>query len=368
MADFDFIDTDAQTIYETVMSYLMDYCSEALYPGDERRIFGEAIAALLISVYNTFDDRAKQRMLQYARGEVLDAIGDRYGVARAAAAAASATFRFTVSAVQSSNIIIPAETRVTTDGSVYFATVEAVVLQAGDLYVDTTGVCTEGGAKYNGYTAGQIATLVDLIPYISASNTTVSAGGDDGEPYTDEGDDRYRERIRLAPSAMSTAGPESAYRYYVLSADPDIIDVSFDVPSAATITIYPLMRGGELPDTDTIDKIKAALSDDVRPLTDYVTVTAPTQVEYSINIKYYCDAANETAVIQAVEGDDGAIDQYIEWQSSELGRNVNPDKLREFLYAAGVTRVDITAPIFAQLTSSKVAKLTGEPTITHDTE
>ena len=43
------------------------------------------------------------------------------------------------------------------------------------------------GTKFNGYAAGTITTLVDLIPYIeSVTNLTETAGGDDGEPYTTE--------------------------------------------------------------------------------------------------------------------------------------------------------------------------------------
>jgi hypothetical protein len=43
--------------------------------------------------------------------------------------------------------------------------------------------------------------MVDLIPYISsAENITISGGGDDGEPYNEIGDDKYRERIRLSPA------------------------------------------------------------------------------------------------------------------------------------------------------------------------
>lgn len=69
------------------------------------------------------------------------------------------------------------------------------------------------------------------------------------EPYTTEGDDRLRERIRLAPSTLSTAGPESAYRYHILSADSDIIDVAIDCPidEPNTVNIYPLMTGGAMP-------------------------------------------------------------------------------------------------------------------------
>ena len=373
MADFDFVETDSAKIYTAIVGSLMDHCNEALYPGDERRIFGEGLVAVFVSLYAEFNDKMKQRTLQYARGAVLDALGARYDVSRVAPTSASAVFRFSLSDAQLENIIIPAGTRITSDGSVYFSTAETAVLPAGDLYVDIPGVCISGGSAYNGFSAGSIATLVDLIPYIvSAVNTTVSSGGDDGEPYTEDGDNRFRERIRLAPSALSTAGPESAYRYFVMSADPDIIDVAVDCPEDEpnTVNLYPLMRGGALPDEDTLQKVLDALGDDVRPMTDKVQALAPTEVEYQINLHYYCTKSNEAATIEAIEGEGGAIDQYNQWQTAALGRDINPDQLRRFILApdtgVGALRVTVESPSYTELTKSQIAKLSGTVTVTHE--
>lgn len=292
--EFDFVQTDAAQIYATVMNWLMDSVNEPLYPGDERRIYGEALIFVLVNVYNEMNDTAKQRTLQYARGYVLDALGERVGAVRLQPSPAYDTFRFTLSAAQTQNIIIPAGTRITPDGSVYFATDETAIIQAGQTFVDVLAVCTTTGTDYNDMPAGTIKTLVDLIPYIATvSNLNGTTGGDDGEPYTTEGDDRFRERIRLAPSSFSVAGPLAAYRYYALSADPDIIDVNISSPTANNIVIVPLMEGGTIPDEDTIQKVKDVFADDIRPMTDIVTVKAPEQVTYDISIKYYCTLDNE---------------------------------------------------------------------------
>ena len=65
---FDFVTTDAAQIYTAIIGTLMDEVGEPLYPGDERRIFGEALVAVLVALYNEFNDKMKQRTLQYARG------------------------------------------------------------------------------------------------------------------------------------------------------------------------------------------------------------------------------------------------------------------------------------------------------------
>lgn len=68
MADLSFLETDSNRIYEDVISALEESVREPLYPGDERRIFGDALVALFVSVYNKANDACKQKMLQYARG------------------------------------------------------------------------------------------------------------------------------------------------------------------------------------------------------------------------------------------------------------------------------------------------------------
>lgn len=370
---FDFVETDSAKIYTSIIGSLMDSCDEALYPGDERRIFGEGLVALFVSLFSLFNDKAKQRTLRYARGNVLDAIGERYNIPRAEPTKATAMFRFSVSEAQNENIIIPAGTRITADGGVYFATLETTVLPAGSIEVNIMAECTTGGTDYNGFVEGTISTLVDLIPYISTvGNITISAGGDDGEPYTEEGDDKYRERIRLSPATQSTAGPESAYRYFVLSADPNIIDVAIDCPEDEpnVVNLYPLMTGGELPNEEVLQKVLDTLSDDVRPMTDKVNAISPAAVEYQVEIKYYCTKDDEAATIETIEGEGGAIDQYNEWQTAALARDINPDQLRRFILApktgTGAMRVDVVKPTFAELTKAQVAKLSGTPVISHE--
>lgn len=374
MDNLNFVEVDSAKIYTTIITELMNYCDEALYPGDERRIFGEALALVLTAVYNDVNDKCKQRMLEHARGTALDALGERQGVYRLSPASASASFLFKLSAAQGENIIIPKGTRITSDGSVYFATEELAMIPAGATEISVNGVCTEGGSAYNGFTVGSIATLVDLIPYVgSVSNTTETTGGDDGEPYTEEGDNNFRIRISLAPSAQSTAGPESAYRYYVLSADPDIIDVAIDCPEDEpnTVNLYPLMKGGALPDAETLQKVlEATNAADVRPMTDKVNAIAPEAVEYDIHLIYFCTQDNEAETIQSIEGEGGAIDLYNQWQTAALGRDINPDQLRRFLFAppngTGAIRADIAFPSFTKLGKNQIAKFTGNIEVFHE--
>lgn len=375
MDDFDIFNTDAGTIHNELVDGLQQALEEPLYPGDERRIFADALALVLVAIASKGNDQAKQRHLRYARGAVLDAFGEAFGTYRLEPAKAKTTLRFSLQEARTSPLLIPEGTKATADSEVYFATTAAAVIPRGDLYVDVEAECTLGGSSYNGYAKGTINVLVDAVPYISTvSNLTASSGGDDGEPYTDEGDERYRDRIRLSPAKMSTAGPEASYIYYAKSADAEIIDVSVTSPADMQVEVVPLMVGGEVPDEDTLAKVLAAVNaPDVRPMCDQVSVKAPTQVPFDINIKYYCLADDEVDTIEAVESTGGAIDQYVDWQITKLGRDINPDQLRRFLLRpdwadnlTGALRVDVTAPAFKQLEKGQVAKFSGSLTVTHE--
>ena len=360
------LDIDSESIYNGILQSMEIMTGEPLYPGDERRMFTEAIVQIVVAIANQCNTACNNKMLAYAQGEALDALGDRMSVERIPAKRATATFKFTLTAVQALDVTIPAGTLITTDGDIYFETVEDLTVAAGDSEGTVTGMCTVAGEEGNGYSIGSIAQLVDSVDYVStASNTTVSDGGED-----EEEDDDLRERIRLANSAYSTAGSVKAYEYWAKSADASIIDVVVDSPSACVVNLYILCEGGELPDSDLLDAVEAVCgADDVRPLTDQVSALAPTAVPYDITIHYYTTAEDEEDVVETIEGEGGAIDQYVEWQQGAIGRDINPDKLLALCvapsYGTGCLKMDITYPAATTVGDHAVAQL-GTLTVTHE--
>lgn len=248
----DFIETDAKKIYDEIITSVEKKVGESLYPGDERRLFSNVIAAIFIAMFNQMNDASKQKMLRYARGDVLDALGERVGVERQAASPAETTLRFSVDAAFSQNIIIPKGTRATGDSTRFFATTTNAVITAGELYVDVPAQSVGGGVDYNDIAVGAINVIVDPVPYVDAvSNTTVTDGGTNTED-----DDSLRDRIRTAPSTLSTAGPIKSYEYWAKTADPSIADVVVSseqttLTRTLTVTGGKAYKGGSqlVPDT-----------------------------------------------------------------------------------------------------------------------
>lgn len=362
MSDINFVTVDAQEINKELVNDFEQALGETLYPGDERRIFLEQEGQVIVALKNTINDIGRQNLLRYARGEVLDAIGERMDTPRLAAQKAKTILRFTLSAAQTFAVTIPQGTRTTPDGQLYFATTQVLVIQAGQTYGDVLAESSEGGEKYNGFAAGQIKTLVDPIPYVaSVQNIDTSSGGSDIEPDDDGVNiwSGYRERIRQAPNKTSTAGHEDGYVYWAKTADVNIQDVAVTSPGPGQVKITVLMKDGQLPTQQVLDAVLAICSDKKRrPLTDQVTAAVPVTVPYDIALTYYIsqeNAANETNIRNAIENSDGVIDQYKSWQKGKLGRAINPDYLKQLMLNAGAYKVDITAPVYTAVDADKVA-------------
>lgn len=352
-----FVETDVE---ETVKELLSDFEAETgtvLAASDQRRIFLMGFAYALAVFRNDLEETGKLNLLRYSSGEALDAMGELIGVSRNAKSGAGCILQFTLSAVQASAVYIPAGTRATPDGNLFFATDKALVIAAGEQTGTVEVTCTTEGEAGNGYVPGQIDTLVDGVTYVSAvTNTTESSGGAD-----EEEDDALRERIREAPFSFSTCGPTGAYEYWARSASTDVGDVAVDSPSPGTVRIAVIKTGGVIP--ETTDAVLTAVSDvctasDKRPLTDNVSVVPATAVATSIALTYYV-SKDDTGQLSAIqEAVSAAVEEYKAWQTTSIGKDINPDRLHKMVMDAGASRCTITAPVYTEVASPEVAQFT----------
>ena len=306
-------------------------------------------------------DRAgKQDLLKYSYGEYMDNLAALKGITREPAKPAVVTMRFTLSAARPDVIAIPAGTRVS-NGELYFETDEYAEIPVGDTYKDVTATCQTEGEEGNGIIAGEINVLVDPLPYVgSVANTETTAGGTDIED-----DDTLASRIYMAPSKYSVAGPEEAYRYWITQFNASISDVYLESPEAGEVLVEFILEGGELPNAAMIAALEDYLSDEnIRPLTDEVTVQAPPTESFNVAVQYWINKSdtNQAATIQTKVNQ--AIDNYILWQQSKIGRDVNPDKLISMIESAGAKRCAVTAPSYTVIANGSIARL-GTKTVTY---
>lgn len=327
----------------------------SLGAADPARIQLYAVALDLYQIEQYVDRAGKQDLLKYSYGGFLDNLAAGRRVTRRPAASARTTLRFTLSATKTYASAIPAGTRVTNGDGVYFKTLEYSEVPAGDSYVDVEAECTTPGVAGNGFLAGQVNLLADPLPYVEkAANVSTSEGGTDLED-----DLSLAERTYLAPSGFSTAGPQDAYTYWTKTRNTDVGSVRpVSNQAAGTVTVYVLMRDGTLPGAEVLAGLTEFLKDrEIRPMTDLVTVSAPTVKSFSITLTYYIARSNQASA-SAIQGQvDAAIADFITWQTTEIGRDINQTELIRRVREAGAKRVVVTAPEFTTVAATEVAQL-----------
>ena len=382
-----FFDTTAESLYKTYCEKLQTLTGEKMYEGDERLVYAQCFFTVVVALFNTFNESAKARMLKYAYGEILDAIGEFKDCERLQPSKASCTISFKTNSAKNNAITIPKGTRVS-DGTYTFQTTKDCVLAVGFLSTTVKAECVVGGASANGIPIGSISTMIDTVIGITGcTNTTVSSGGDSGEPYPydevnhpdgddGEGDERYRERIRLANSAYSCAGSENSYIYWAKTVSSDIIDVKvINEQQAGTIELVVMAKDGA-PTEELIEKVlKTCSAEDVRPMNDIVSVISPEVVPYDIEIEYTVMDGNQGQAIADLTGENGACNRFAEYTSAKIGRDINPDLLHHYCMQSSVGESQgavwnckIISPTAMELSEKQVAKWTGtvllhEPTV-----
>ncbi|MBP2654261.1 MAG: baseplate J-like protein [Firmicutes bacterium] len=355
-----FAEKDSTTIESAIITTYESISGKTLASGDPVRLFLLSIASLIIQQRTIINNAGKMNLLAYATSSYLDHIGALLGVERTAATYATTTLKFTISAAQTSVLTIASGTRVSV-GSLIFATTEDVEIAIGDTTATVTAKCTTVGTTGNGYLAGQITQIVDTFTYFkSVINTTISSGG-----AAEESDDEFRTRIQEAPETFSVAGSSGAYEYWAKTASTSISDVAVTSPGAGTVDIRVLMSGGTLPTQTMLDSVLEICSaDDVRPLTDNVTVAAPDTVSYDINLTYYIDSDSSSLATSIQTAVTTVITTYTTWQCAALGRDINPSELIYLIVAAGAKRAVVTSPVYTAVADTAVAKL-GISTVTY---
>jgi phage-related baseplate assembly protein len=319
-------------------------------------------AAQIYQGFQYADRAGKQGMLKYSYSDFLDNLGLLKGVTRDGAKAAATTLRFTLSAVRTVATGVPKDTKVSAGGSVYFATDEYAEIPAGEITVDVAATCTETGTDGNGLAAGSLTKMVDPVQYMaSVTNTTATEGGAEIESDVDLAD-----RIFLAPGAYPTAGPENGYLYHAKKYNSAIGDVAVSNDQAAgEVDIVFIMGDGSTPGTEMISGLQEYLSGKtIRPMNDLVTVSAPAEVTYTIDLTYYINRSDSARAVTIQEAVRTAVADYVTWQRT-IGRDINPSKLTALIMAAGAKRVTVTAPVYTTVDAVKVSALSGDAGINY---
>lgn len=195
------------------------------------------------------------------------------------------------------------------------------------------------------------ADLDQIGAGFNVSRLVINLGDPDAVPPVDpvyEDDDAFRERIQLSWAQLNTAGARNAYRFHAKSADNDVLDADAYGPEThnrpGEVDVYVLSRTGNGEASPSLtEKVMSELSaDEVRPLTDYVSVKSATIVNYAV-----------TAELDIPDGPDAqtVLEHAISTLTSytRLAHRINGLVPLSAIYAAlqqpGVTRVRLISPV-----------------------
>lgn len=178
-----------------------------------------------------------------------------------------------------------------------------------------------------------------------------------------ESDDAFRKRTLLSLEGLTTAGSRGSYIYHGLSADGLVKDIAVDhvtfhidsgsvvidndahlvspEPGMVAVTVLSHTDDG-LADITLLDKVSAALNaEDVRPLTDRVSVRSAEIVEYALE-------ANITFLPGPSHGPVLALiaQKWAEFAAAShaIGVTLETSAVMAVLHQSGVVKVEIVTP------------------------
>ena len=346
--EYQFVSTDTSSLVEKMTAEYVRLTGETILPGSPENLMIRWVASIILQMRVKLNVAANQNLPSRAEGDNLDALAQLfYAAERPEARPAVCTVRFQISQAQMTSILIPAGTRVTDGGqTLYWETLTDAYIPIGAVYADVRVRCQTPGTVGNGWQPGSINTIVDLYDYYSGcGNITVSDSGSERLE-----DDAFYEILRASLDGMSTAGARGNYIYHAKAVSSEITDVVVNSPAPGEVRLYILTADGEKASETLKQSVyEACNADSVRPLTDYVVVGDPEEVEYDISLTYYVPSKLTQSSADLEAAVQTALEEYKLWQAGKLGRDINPSKLNSLLMSTGIKRVDLRSPAFTKL-------------------
>ena len=279
-----------------------------------------------------FNELARAFFLSTAKSNDLDNYAVFYGLNRLEGSKPTATYKFELTAALDYELLIPKGSALTDDGGTKVGfLLEALKFEIGtelktgtvelDEYVQTSNVT--------------LTTLQTPLPYVaSISKNDIFRNGADTED-----DEHFRNRILLSLADKSTAGSEETYKSYTYKADSKIEDVSVYslVPGEVLVYVYAPSSSEH-----TLERVRESLNaEDVRPLTDKLTIDFAEEVTYVIDATLKIFENNDSAQIymRAVKSLEAGL-KTIE----KIGADITLSELNDFLRVSGVKEVVFNSP------------------------
>jgi phage-related baseplate assembly protein len=367
---------EALAMYKEATKSAVNPNGTTLAPADPRRLHLQALLLIVTQLRGLIDFAGKQSLLRFVTDVWIDEFAALWEEQRLPATPSQCLERFLFPSGGSPSV--PVGVRVTNNTDTW-KVVEAISeVFSPDHYIECRVECITPGASSNGVAIGQIDTLVDpdQVPgCIGVSNSTETSKGHDREQLED-----FRERLRDAPENNSPAGPRVAYEEKARKVSPTVADAIALGPEDTGDVVYYAPNPGEVivlilkgerddntnalisvepePDDGLLDEVTAGLTAETeRPLTDHVIVQPPLWHDFDAFATFYIPRSRAESAANIIVAANKAFADYLLWQQSKIGRDVNPSELIGRLMAAGAKRVEVASPAFTSLMRDQSARV-----------
>lgn len=176
----------------------------------------------------------------------------------------------------------------------------AVIVQQADAYRELLLVARINDAVRAGMVAFAVGADLDHLAAFYGLTRRVIAPAAGATPAVMESDDELRRRTLLAPEAFATAGTHGGYVFHALTADVRVINADVWSPAPGQVRVAIQGReGAGAADAETVDAVRAHLyRDDIKPLTDVVSVSSVSLHEYVIDVSVYVRPGPDPAAVK----------------------------------------------------------------------
>jgi phage-related baseplate assembly protein len=157
-----------------------------------------------------------------------------------------------------------------------------------------------------------------------------------------EDDARLRRRTQLAPEAFSIAGPAGAYEYWALTVAPEIADAYAFSPTPGVVRVVVAMAAGEDVAQESVSNISTFLGrEDVRPLTDTVSVIPADAVDYEVTATLVIKRGPDPSAVK--DAAEASLAAYVH-ERDRIGADAYHSGIVSALAVGGVDNVVLTEP------------------------
>ncbi len=276
MSDLNLIRLSVSEMLDAFKSAYYDRFSETMKIGSDEMAVSSIMAYCLAVFFSKANNEFKQRFIDTATGEYLDAIALTYGIT-SRPSGAKATTRVEMNIHESTDVYVAGTIRIKDQSGHIFE--NAVDFSYSEDYQAIPFRAIENGSAYNGIPMGALNTFVDEMPPDTLSdpiNISITSGGLDSDAYAD--DDVFREWLKNEIASFAGCGTAQAYRGKAMNVDSRIWDVFVleqgqEGYERGKVQVFVLVDDSQVSPNEIVPLVREALQDPAfRPVGDFVVV------------------------------------------------------------------------------------------------